>query len=746
VSVRDDLTRIADAVQGRFEAQKRVLGFEEYLELVLAHPGRHTRDAARYLRGAFDHYGHYEVQRPGGAVRRYRLFDQVFAESFERERSDRLVGQEGLQESFYRVLSNFVREGRANRLILLHGPNGSAKTTFVHSLMAALEHYSTLDEGALYRFSWVFPRGRDGKTIGFGSSDDVPPPGRTFAHLPDASIDVKLPSELREHPLLLLPRDERRAMVRDAYEKGGVDEGVPNWIWNGQLGHKNQQICEALLTAYRGDLTKVLAHVQVERYYISRRYRVGAVTIGPQMAVDASERQITADRTLNALPASLSSLTLFEPYGELVDASGGIVEYSDLLKRPLDAWKYLLLAIEDGEVALPMSNLPINAVLVASSNEVHLHAFREHHEYNSFRGRLSPVRVPYLLSYVDEQEIYDTQIKPQVRRHVAPHSTFIAGLWAVLTRLRRSQPEHFESSTLGRIAADLSPMEKADLYAHGTIPRRLSSEEARELTQGVRRIVSEWDNESVYEGLTGASPREIRTILLEVAGDPERKILSPLGVLDRIEALCARTDHDFLKQSPERGYMDHKEFVRQVHDRWLDRTDDELRSCTGLIEETQYQDLFNRYVTHVSYWVKKEKVYDSVTGKHVDPDEELMKSIEGKLDVEGDPESFRKNLISSVAGHAIDNPGAKVDYKRLFPSYIEKLRDAYYGERKKQVGAIAKDVLAVIDEEDRAKTGLDGDRRGAAEATLAAMKARYGYNEESAREALGELLRERYAE
>ncbi len=230
MTVRDDLTRIADAVQGRFEAQKRVLGFEEYLDLVLEHPGRHTRDAARYLRGAFDHYGHYAVQRPWGPVRRYRLFDQVFAESFERERSDRLVGQEALQESFYRVLSNFVREGRANRLVLLHGPNGSAKTTFVHSLMAALEHYSTLDEGALYRFSWVFPRGRDGKTIGFGSSDEVPVPGRSFAHLPDANIDVKLPSELREHPLLLLPRDERRLMVREAYEKGGVDEGVPDWI------------------------------------------------------------------------------------------------------------------------------------------------------------------------------------------------------------------------------------------------------------------------------------------------------------------------------------------------------------------------------------------------------------------------------------------------------------------------------------------------------------------------------------
>jgi predicted Ser/Thr protein kinase len=120
----------------------------------------------------------------------------------------------------------------------------------------------------------------------------------------------------------------------------------------------------------------VLAHIQVERFYISRRYRVGAVTIGPQMSVDASERQITADRSIESLPASLSALTLFEPFGELVDASGGIVEFSDLFKRPLEAWKYLLLAIENGEVSLQMSNLPINAVMIASSNELHVSARR----------------------------------------------------------------------------------------------------------------------------------------------------------------------------------------------------------------------------------------------------------------------------------------------------------------------------------------------------------------------------------
>ena len=93
------------------------------------------------------------------------------------------------------------------------------------------------------------------------------------------------------------------------------------------------------------------------------------------------------------------------------------MEFSDLLKRPLDAWRYLLLAIEEGTVPLTFSTMTLNALLVASSNEFHLAAFREHHDYASFRGRMLPIVVPYLRDYRQEQAIYDTQRAGLPRRH-----------------------------------------------------------------------------------------------------------------------------------------------------------------------------------------------------------------------------------------------------------------------------------------------------------------------------------------
>jgi predicted Ser/Thr protein kinase len=739
-SAGDTLETLEASVQRRFLAEKRVLSFVEYIDEFLAHPWRHSRDASRYLRDCLDHFGTSEVERPWGRVQRWKLFDQAFLDDADGAARARLVGHEDVQAQFYRALGNFVREGRANRLLLLHGPNGSAKSTFAACLMRALEHYSTTDEGALYRFSWVFPRGGEDRSIGFGAGSKKVA-GESYAHLDAHRMGAVLGSELREHPLLLLPIPERRALVREAYAKDSVSEGAPDWIWNGKLGRKNAAVFDALLAAEGGELRKVLAHVQVERYAISRRYRTGAVTIGPQMAVDASERQITADRTLGELPAALTSLNLFETAGELADGQGGLVEYSDLLKRPLEAWKYLLLAIEAGEVALTMSLLTLNSVLLASTNEIHLDAFRQHPEYNSFRARIQLLRVGYVVDYKREQEIYDAQIVPQVRQHVTPHATEVAALWAVLTRLRQSRSEHFEDGALGKVAADLSPMEKARLYAEGRVPRRLESDQAQLLRAGIEAVAREHESRSPYEGGGGASPREIRTLLFDAAQHPLHRCLSPLGVLDQIQILCSQADYEFLKEKPDDGYHDHRGFVSQVHDVWLAAFDGEVRASMGLVEESRYEELFERYVAHVSLWVKGERYRDPHTGEYADPDAALMKRVETILDVD-EAKEFRRDLISAVAAHAIDHPGEKVDYTRVFPRYVEAVREAYFTEHRGQIAQRVHDMLAVLDGNG---TNLEADARSRADASVSRLQNAHGYCPLCARSCLGELLLQRYA-
>jgi len=209
--VKEMLVGLGEAVRDDFTRNRRVLSFAEYLNLVVSEPRRQLRSSTQYIVDCFEHYGSTTVKYPWGEVRHFNLFDAPWAGG-----EDQLFGQEHVQNAVYRVLRSFVQDGRPNKLILLHGPNGSAKSTFIRCLGRALEHYSTLDEGALYRFSWIFPAQKHTRGgIGFGGDrvDEAIENAESYAYLPDDVIDARLGDELRDHPLLLVPSDERQRLI-----------------------------------------------------------------------------------------------------------------------------------------------------------------------------------------------------------------------------------------------------------------------------------------------------------------------------------------------------------------------------------------------------------------------------------------------------------------------------------------------------------------------------------------------------
>ncbi|MFO0659188.1 MAG: serine protein kinase PrkA [Polyangiaceae bacterium] len=745
--VRRALAAITDGVETRYREGRQLLSFDEYLEQFAQQPVRLARDASRYLRDVFDHYGTRKISKPWGELTRFNLFDLPW-ETDPSQRRDALVGQEAIQDEIYRILSNFAREGRPNRFVLLHGPNGSAKSTVVACIIRALEHYSTLPEGALYRFHWVFPTTKTVRgASGFGGEarGGKADAGTSYAHLDETQIDARLLIEIRDHPLFLFPAEERRQLLSEMFREAGSTEAPPDWLLRGRLSHKNQQVLEALLLQYNGNLREVLRHVQVERFFISHHYRLGAVTLGPQMSVDAGERQLTADRSLASLPTSLQAKTLFEAHGELIDAHGGLLEYSDILKRPLESFKYLQLTVETGEVALHQQNVQLNCVLMGSANEVHLDAFREHPEYPSFRGRFELIRAPYLLSYLDEQSIYDGQILPQIKRPVAPHTTRIAAMFAVLTRMRKPNPDRLPKD-LANIAGSLSAVEKMDLYATGIVPEKLDSESAKLLRTRVGDFYNESEAYPIYEGRIGASPREMRVVLFNAAQDPQFDYVSPLAVLEELRDLCSRkAEFDWLQEKPlPGGYHDFTAMLELLRERLFDSWEEEMRQSSGLVEEGVYSDLFDRYVSHVSVWVKREKIRNKLTGAYEDPDVRMMAEVEKLLEVTGSAEDFRKQMISGIAAWAIDHPGEKIEPLVVFPQHVKKMRATVFAERRKAVALLCRDLSLFL--RDGASSKLDTARINEIERVVTRMHDQFGYERSATRDVASALVRWRFAD
>ena len=734
---------ISDVREG-FERKRLLMSFAEYFKLFAAAPARHSRSAAQYLRDVFDHFGTNKLSTPRGPVTRWRLFDCEWDSGKEA-----LMGQEEVQASVYRLISNFAREGRTNRLILLHGPNGSAKSTFVASLQRAMEHYSTLEEGPLYRFNWIFPTQKLTKGgIGFsGGKFEGANPTETYAYLEDELIEAKIVDEMRDHPLLLIPREQRRALIesrlRDEIGKGFRPA---DYLLRGDLSHRNRQIFEALLGSYHGDLARVLRHVQVERFFVSRRYRQAAATVEPQMAVDARARQLTLDRSLASLPPALQSLTLYETQGELVDGNRGVIDFADLLKRPPEAYKYLLTTIETGRVSLEVASLDLDTVFIGSSNEGYLAAFKEVPEFQSFKGRMELVRAPYLLDYRVEQRIYEAQIRTahlETDKHVAPHVAWVAAMWAVLTRMKKPMPEKYTKSMTDTVAK-LGPMDKALLYADGQPPEGLTPEQTRELLAGTEKIARESDTYPNYEGRTGASPREMKMLLMNAAQSLKFACVSPFAMFDELEELVRGVSvYEFLKQEPlPGGYHENRKFIFQVRDRLLDRIDDEVRTAMGLVDERRYLDQFERYASLVSHWFRKEKVTNPITGRDEEPDEEFMAEVERVLEMHNRRDEFRREVIAKIGAWSIDHLRQKPDLEKIFPRQIGELREAFFVERKKQVRRINEDLLVFLTD---GPEKMPADQALAARTTMTNLRERYGYCESCAKDAVLALVRKRYA-
>jgi predicted Ser/Thr protein kinase len=265
------------------------------------------------------------------------------------------------------------------------------------------------------------------------------------------------------------------------------------------------------------------------------------------------------------------------------------------------------------------------------------------------------------------------------------------------------------------------------------------------LRASIEEIYRESDIYPIYEGRIGASPREMRTVLLDAGQSKSYKCLSPLAVLSELDELCERLgEYEWLQEEQlGGGYHDHKGFREALRARLLDAWEAEMRAASGLVSEAQYAELFDRYVAHVGVWVKKEKVRNRATGAYEDPDERMMGEVEALLGVKGDPTEYRRGLISAIAAWAIDHPDGKIDNAVVFKAQTKKLRDAVFAERRKQIALLTRDLVWLLSEE---IAGVSADRVTAAKGMLGRLKLSYGYCDDCARDTASSLLRWRYAE
>ena len=128
--------------------------FEEYLNLVRRNPAV-TRSAFQRVYDMILSYGQEEYIDNKKRLIRYNFFKDE-----QHGGRDAIYGLDIPLMRLVSVLQSAAqRYGTERRVILLHGPVGSSKSTIARLIKRGLEEYSRTPEGAMYTYEWTLPEG-----------------------------------------------------------------------------------------------------------------------------------------------------------------------------------------------------------------------------------------------------------------------------------------------------------------------------------------------------------------------------------------------------------------------------------------------------------------------------------------------------------------------------------------------------------------------------------------------------------
>ncbi len=586
--------------------------FEDYLGLVAGNP-KVTRSAFQRLYDMIMSYGTEEFIDAKKKLTRYKFF------------SDPSIDEEdaiyGLEIPLMRLVNFFKSAaqgyGTERRVLLLHGPVGSSKSTIVRRIKKGLELYSRTDDGALYTFAWYM-----------GDLDDVEN-GRV------AEADWQI-CPMHEEPLHLVPEEFRDQFLAQLSAESDSDYQIRV---EGDLCPACRYNFRDLLRRYNGDWTKAIKHVRVQRLLFSEKDRVGIGTFQPKDEKNQDSTELTGDINYRkiALYGSDSDPRAFNFDGEFNVANRGVIEFIEALKLDVAFLYDLLGASQEHKIkSKKFAQTDIDEVIIAHTNEPEYRKLQNNEFMEALRDRTVRIDIPYITKLKDEIKIYEKSFNDhRVRgKHIAPHTIEMASMWAVLTRLEEPKK------------ANLTLLQKLKLYNGKSLPG-FTEDNIKELRKEAQR-----------EGMSGISPRYIQDkISNALVNDTEEGCINPFMVLTELES--GLKNHSLINSEEDRKHF--RDLLAIVKDEYTEIVKNEVQRAISADEEAISR-LCSNYIDNIKAYTQRERVRNRYTGQYEEADERLMRSIEEKIDIpESRKDDFRREIMNYIGALAIE--GKTFDYK-----------------------------------------------------------------------------------
>ena len=643
-----DINSLLDAIDDSPEVREfRELqwqgSFNDYLKMVLEDP-RIIRNAHQRVYDMILSHGQEDYSQFKERLIRYHFFSDPFTGGHE--------AIFGIEKQLMQLVSHFksaaFQFGTEKRVLLLHGPVGSAKSTIARLLKRGLERYSRSNDGRLYTFGWRV-------------KDEV------------TGADI-IWSPMNEEPLKLIPREARVKVLEQISAKSDLPYKLRI---EGELDPLSRRIMNDLLNKNDGNWREVIEkHIVVKRMIINEKDRVGIGTFQPKDEKNQDATELTGDVNYRkiAFYGVDSDPRAFNFDGEFNVANRGIIEFIEVLKLDV-AFLYDLLGASQEHSIKPKKfpQTDIDEVIIGHTNEPEYKRLQSNELMEAFRDRTVKIDIPYNTVLDNEIKIYEKDFtKERVNKHIAPHTIEIAAMWAILTRLE--DPKR----------GGLTLLQKLKLYNGKSVPG-MTEDNIRELRGEARE-----------EGLKGISPRYIQDkISNAIVNYPTTDTVNPFMLMNELEQGLKHhgliTSEDVKKR--------YRELLGVVRQEYEEIAKNEVQRAISADEEAIAR-LCSNYIDHVKAYTQRERVRNKYTGEMEEADERFMRSIEEKIDVsESRKDDFRREIMNYIGALALE--GKTFDYKTN--ERLHRALELKLFEDQKDSIKLTSLVSNVVDKETQAK-------------------------------------------
>ena len=658
--------------RARFKTLHEEMSFGEYVDLLHKKPLL-VRTAYQYLWDAVTSFGVTKFERYRKTYAKYNFFD-------DRSLPDPIFGLEETLDALMTFIKGAAgRYGTERRVLLLHGPVGSSKSTICRRFKRGLEHYSQTPEGAWYSYKWInLPADM------YTSSEDMCP--------------------MHEDPIKLMHPDMRGDLLvelnRIHADSCAEEQRVYDLFSEGTLCPRCQDFMDMLLAKYDGDWEQVVNnHIRVYRQTHSEGRRMGIGTFQPKDEKNQDATELTGDLNFAKVGhfGKDSDSRAFNFDGEFCVANRGLFELIEVLKLHQEFLYDLLGASQEHNVKpKKFPQISVDEVIVGHTNNPEYEKLQNNEFMEALRDRTNKIDVPYLLRISDELKVYTEAYGPdKVRQHIMPHTLEIAAVFAVLTRLH------------GDDDSKLDLRDKAKLY------------DGRSLPGWTEDTVKELRDKNTNEGLKGGvSARFIQDSISNcLARNP--KYINVFHVLNEIKEKIL-------------GSVSFNVEEKKKYEERLDLAIKELQDIlknevqrASVADENLIVRVCAKYIDNVVAFVNNEKIINPITKKEEKPDERLMRSIEEKIDIpeQGAPD-YRRSLAAFMGTMAAK--GKKFGWNSN-PELQKALEAKLFEDTKDTI------KLSTLTAESAA---CDPDLQEKIDAIKTRLIKQYGYNEQSATDVL----------